>query len=159
MRLIHLFIAGGIVLFSLGCAARVARSSSVMIVWKSPQIRYGDTAFMSRTERGVTLQLYQAGQGVMKLSVGKRICIDGKCMAASQFVKKFLSPHYPPTIVRNILLGRPIFGGQGLERTRKGFLQRIEGDHLDIIYRVSQGSIYFKDRKNGILITIKELHG
>jgi hypothetical protein len=45
-----------------------------------------------------------------------------------------------------------------LNRYNNGFSQFIKDDNVNIIYKVDHKRIYFKDKKNGILIKIKKLH-
>jgi len=148
------------ILFLAGCALKEPPKQEVFLLIHTPQLRYGDVAFLQRSQEAVDLELYEAGQPLFRLHVEpERVCLDGRCMEASLFARRFLAPAYPSTFLWNLLQKRPIFDGQGLIFREDGFIQRIHTPRLDIIYEVSSRSISFKDRRNGIRILIKEFHG
>ncbi len=130
----------------------------VLIVWKTPQFRFYDQGFLRRDKKSVELVVYEAGKALFSLRLGKRVCIKKRgCFRYEMFNKKFLSPFYPPSLIRDILLKRAIFSKENLHKTKEGFIQKISSIHYDIIYKITDTQIYFKDRKNGILIKIKEI--
>ncbi len=154
MRKFFLFFT----LLFAGCALKQPQSKLIVAIIKSPKLSLSATGFLKRKKEGAELDLYASGQTLGKLVVAKRICFRGGCMEAGKFVHTYLSPAYPKTILKNILLARPIFGGKNLRKTEGGFLQQIDTGDLDIIYKIDK-TIYFKDKKNHILIKIKELDG
>ena len=154
MKIVSLIFA----LFLAGCTIKQPQTKPVAAIIKLPNMALSATGFLKRRGEGVELELYSGAQAIGSLVVAKRICFNGQCMAARKFTDIYLSPHYPDTILKNILLARPIFGGKNLRKTEDGFLQRIQTEDLDIIYKIDR-AIYFKDRKNHILIKIKELNG
>jgi len=144
-----------------GCALKEpVKSKAALVVLHTPSMRYAQTGFIRQKGERVELWLYSMATSPLVIRIGESICLEGSgCMGKEAFNARFLSPSYPENLLKNILLGRPIFGGMGMERREDGFRQRIFSDDLDIIYRVSPKKIYFKDRKNDILIKIKELDG
>ncbi len=139
-----------------GCVKKPVKSLPVYVSVKCPNLRFSDSGFL-RYNGHVALQVYSAGSALMELKISNRVCVNGRCMSKESFNEKFLSPYYPKTLLEDILRRRPIFGGENLKRTEDGFIQRIKSPHLDIIYKVNSKEVYFKDRKNAILIKIKEL--
>jgi hypothetical protein len=154
MKIVSLLLA----LFLAGCALKQPQVKPVVAIIKLPRTSLSATGFLKRRGEAATLELYSGGQAVGTLVVAKRVCFNGRCMAARKFVNTYLNPRYPDTILKNILLARPIFKSKNLKKTKNGFLQRIRTEDLDIIYKVDK-NIYFKDTKNKILIKIKELDG
>ncbi len=137
-----------------GCTKQPVPSTPAAVVFKSPTLKVAGTGFL---KRGKSLQLYNASTPLLELRLGKRVCMNGRCVSYEMFNKKFLSPSYPPTFIKNIFGFRPIFGGRNRISTAGGFEQRFE--NLGIIYIVLKGSLIFKDAKHHILIKIKEIDG
>ena len=78
-------------------------------------------------------------------------------MSRSKFNAHFLNEAYPDTLLQNVLLGKPIYDGKNRVKYKDGYEQHIKSKDVDILYRVKVRSIKFKDRKNRILIKIKEI--
>ncbi len=85
------------------------------------------------------------------------MCVDEGCMSRSKFNTEFLNKAYPDNLLQNVLLGLPIYKGENRIRTVDGYEQNIETDDVNILYKVNAKAIYFKDRKNRILIKIKDI--
>ena len=147
-------------LFFAGCSHRPVPTKPVYIILKTPTLKLAGTGFLKRGEDGVELEIYESGAALGRL-VAKpgRVCLEGRCMTSGEFVQRFLRGAYEDDLLYHILRGEPIFGGQNLTKTPKGFSQRIKTKRLDIIYKVKPGQVYFKDRAAGILIKLKELDG
>lgn len=141
-----------------GCAIKQPPTKPVVVIMKTPRLAFSGTGFLKRYKNRVVLELYSNAQALGELVVAKRICFRGGCMAAQKFVATYLHPAYPKSILKNILLAQPIFGGKNLKKTEDGLLQQIDTEDLDIIYKIDR-AIYFKDKKNHILIKIKEVNG
>jgi len=77
-------------------------------------------------------------------------------MTKSSFNDTYLYDAYPPDLLKNILLGKPIYNGEGVQRSDGEFSQTIKTPEVDIRYIVNRYQTYFKDRKNNILIKIKD---
>ncbi len=138
----------------VGCTKQPVPTTSVAVVFKSPAFKVAGSGFL---QKGRRLQLYSASTPLLDLRLGKRVCLNGQCISYEMFNKKFLSPSYPLTFIKNILSFRPIFGGRHKSSLDGGFEQRFED--LGIIYTVHKGSLIFNDAKNHILIKIKEIDG
>ncbi len=148
-----------IILVLSGCAVKSPTTSkTVSFVFKTSNIKIAASGFLYKNSH-IKLQGYSGANPVFTLLLTKRACINDRCMSYKNFNDHFLSPHYPKRIIQHILLGKPIFNGQNLQKDASGFSQEIVGDSFAIIYRVEKNEIYFKDKKNAILIKIKELDG
>jgi len=156
-RFYTLWVSLAILLFG-GCVAKpFTTSDAATIVLKSPKLKFADAGYLRSSEEMVALELFSAGQAVAKIEVGKLICVEGEgCMRKSSFNAEYLNARYPDTLMENILRSRPIYGGQNLRRDEHGFEQIIMDDTVEIAYRVTQKQIYFRDRKNRVLIKIKK---
>jgi len=156
-RFYTLWASLAILLFG-GCAAKpFVHSDAATIVLKSPKLKFADAGYLRSSEEMVALELFSAGQAVAKIEVGRLICVEGEgCMRKSSFNAEYLSARYPDTLMENILRSRPIYGGQNLRRSEHGFEQMIMDETVEIAYRVTPKQIYFRDRKNRVLIKIKK---
>lgn len=161
MRFIaRLFIVSlGFFLF-LGCAAKqYEKHETRLIIFKSAKIKYADLGYIRRNKDEVKVDLFMAGQAARSIEVGKSVCFEEGCMSRSDFNKEYLHPSYPHELLLNVLLGRPIFEKAAIAQTAKGFTQELQSSEYDITYRVENAEIYFKDRKNKILIKISKTKG
>jgi len=130
----------------IGCSKNYYKAPKAsLIVIKSPKLKYADMGFIYRGKRGVKVQVYSSGKAVFTLTIGKRICVDFKCMGEEQFYKDYFGVNYPKGTLANIFLKKPIFNNEDLCK-----------DKFDIIYTFDSTSARFKDNKNHILIKIVE---
>ncbi len=141
-----------------GCGARpFVQTDVATIVLKTPKLRFADTGYIRQNAELVALELFSAGQAVGKFEIGTLVCVDGEgCMRKSSFNAEYLSADYPDTLMEDILRSNPIYKGKNLVKNRQGFEQNISKDGVDIRYKVTDRQIYFKDRKNSVLIKIKK---
>jgi len=130
----------------------------VFVVWKTPAMKYADQGFLYHEGTKQRLEIYASGQAVMQLTVSPtQVCSGALCMSKKQFNLRFLSPHYPETLLEHLLEGEPILGGEGMEKKDHGFTQRIKkAGTYDIEYSVLNGSVVFRDTINKILIKIQK---
>lgn len=145
------------VLFFSGCSTKeYTHTQTKVIVLKSPQLKFADIGYLRHDGLAVELELFTAGQAVEKISIDDYICVSKGCLSKESFNQEYLHAKYPETILQNILLGRAIFNGVNKQKTEAGFEQFIQDEDVDIIYKVGVSSIYFKDKKNKILVKIKD---
>ena len=138
-----------------GCAMhKPAVSEPYVVVFKTPKWRFADTGYI-RTGDGVAeLEVFEAGQRILRLQVENLVCVEGEgCLSKAKFNAKYLSAAYPDDLFYELLRGEPIMDKTNFVRTDEGFEQRIGG----ILYRVTAEEIYFKDALQGILIKFKRL--
>jgi hypothetical protein len=140
-----------------GCVVKVYQTSEPkLITLKTQQLRFNDLGFIRSEGEAVQAELFSAGQAVERFEINRLICVTKGCMSKSAFNAEYLYAGYPDDLMQNVLTGRPIFGGEGRVETEAGFEQHLKGKGHDILYRVEGGTIYFKDRVNGILIKIRD---
>ena len=133
-------------------------SEPKLITLKTPKIKYSDMGYLRKNGTNVEIELFVAGTSIEKISINDDVCVGILCMDEKEFVKQYLYPNYPSDTMRNVLLGRDIFKGQGFSEMCNGTqYQYIQNDDMDIVYRRKPGEIYFKDRLNGLLIQIKDV--
>ncbi|MBN2896229.1 MAG: hypothetical protein JXK05_10120 [Campylobacterales bacterium] len=153
-----IFILWASLLLLSGCASKTyGPSQSVLLTLKTPKIKFSDMGYLHFADEGVRLDLYSGGVPVRRIEVGEEICVDEGCMEASRFNAEYLSPAYPPSLLRDVLQGRGIYGGAALLRTQSGFEQHIEGERVRIVYRVDSEGVWFKDEQNAITIRYRRL--
>ncbi len=138
-----------------GCSIKQYEiNESKIIVIKSPQLKYADLGYIRSSGDALKVELYEMGNLVKSIEINKLICVDEGCMSKSSFNAEYLNENYPSEILKNVILGRAIYGGKNLKRTKNGFVQMIEDGYVDIDYEVKDKNIRFKDKKNGILVKI-----
>jgi hypothetical protein len=101
------------------------------------------------------------GKSVLDLKVKKDeddVCVGSLCNTKHGFNQSFLDGRYPDEFIENILLKKPIFNGKHLTKTKTGFIQKIVCERFGIKYQVTNKGTYFKDKKNNILIKLREIH-
>lgn len=138
-----------------GCGLKKPEvSTAYLVVFKTPQWRFADTGYIRKGEGVAEVEVFEAGQRVMRLQIEERVCVEGEgCLSKAAFNADYLSAAYPDDLLYHILRGEPIMGGENLLRNDAGYEQHIGG----IVYRVSAEQIYFKDSARGILIKFKKL--
>ena len=148
-----------ILIFSACSTKNYEITKTKLIIIKSPQIKFSDLGYLRNTEDSVELELFMAGKRIQKISINHLICVNEGCMSKSGFNEEYLNENYPDNILQNILLAKPIYDGRNLEKTNNGFTQRISSLHVEIIYKVTQNQVFFKDKKNRIIFKIKDING
>jgi len=146
-----------LLLFTACSTKNYEHTQSKILIIKSPLIKFADVAYIRNTKESVSLELFVAGQRIQKIDINHLICVDEGCMTKHSFNKDYLHRDYPSDILQNILLAKPIYNSKNLIKTDDGFEQNIRTKHALIIYKVSSKLIYFKDKKNKIILKIKNL--
>ncbi len=145
-----------ILLFTACSTKNYEHTKTKIIIIKSPKIKFGDVGYIRNSDSSVELELFMAGQAIEKISINHLICVTKGCMSKSAFNKEYLNESYPSDILQNILLAKPIYGGDATIRTSDGFRQHVEDENVDILYKVTSNMTFFKDRKNNIIFKIKD---
>ena len=141
-----------------GCSLKTyVPSEGKHITLKTKYLRFNDLGYIRRSDTGVEVELFSAGHLVEKFVIEVNICTMQGCLRSDTFYKEYLHVNYPQATLKHIFRGEPIFQKRGLVRTSNGFKQVIHTDEYNIVYKVSQKSIYFKDFMHGILINIREI--
>ena len=136
------------------------KEESAFIVLKTPTIRYADMGFISASPSDVKVEIYGAGQPLMKLEIGGlNICMSKfECMDKMAFNEKILNRAYDKDLLENIFRGEPIFKGENIEKDKNGsFSQKLTKEGVyDISYSVNQKERVFRDKLNKILIKVRK---
>ena len=147
-----------ILFFFIGCSFKQPiHSYPATIIFKTAKFKFAGSGFIEQKGENIVIKGYSAAQPLFKIVLAKRVCVNKKCLSYKLFNRLYLSSFYPPHLLKDIFLRRVIFNGLNKEDTKDGFEQKIVRKHLDIIYRISSKEIYFKDRKNHILIKVRKL--
>jgi hypothetical protein len=145
-------------LFFSACSFKnYTQTESKIIFIKSPQLKFADLGYIRSHDDAIELELFIAGKSLKKISIQYLVCVDEGCMTRHSFNKEYLNENYPDTLLQNILLGREIYDGENRVRSEDGFIQNIKHENIDIKYKVSSDTVFFKDRKNKILFKIKDI--
>lgn len=146
-----------IILFFSACSTKVyEKTESKVITIKTKQLRYSDLGYVRSGLDGVELELFTVGKSLFKVEIGNSVCTNEGCMSKKSFNKEFLNEHYPENMLQNVILGKAIYKAINLQKNKFGFSQKITTEAVDISYIVGDGEIYFKDKKNKILIKIRD---
>jgi hypothetical protein len=134
-------------------------TKSKLISIKCPKIKFSDLGFIRNSGDTIEMELFMAGKSIEKITINHLICSSEGCMLKSSFNEEYLYKYYPDDILQNILLSKEIYKGKNRKNTNYGFEQYIKDENVDIKYKVDFKTTYFKDRKNKILIKIKDIDG
>jgi len=141
-----------------GCSLKTyAPSEGKLITFKTDRLRFNDLGYIRRSDTGVEVALFSAGQPVETFTIEDNICTLKGCLSNYDFYEHYLHVNYPKETLKQIFRGEPIFQHAGLQNTSGGFKQVIHTDEYNIVYKVSPGQIYFKDAAHGVLIKIREM--
>ena len=147
------------ILVLTGCTQKVQYNSSkaYFIVIKNSQMAIGDTGFIKRNDNQINLQIFSAATPVFDLHVNKDVCMGYTCLSRKSFNSEFFGYKHYEKFIDELFSMQPIYNKQNMVKNESGFEQKIKTKNYDITYRVRDRSLYFKDRKNKILIKLKEL--
>lgn len=146
--------------FLSGCIAKkeITTSQPYTVTIKTPSIAISDTGFLNEGNDYINVQIFAAGNALFNLEMtGETICLDGRCLDAISFNKHFFQQEHYAGLMHDILKREPIFKGQNVQQTPSGFSQEVTLENAFITYRVEEGTLFFKDAKNGILIRMKKI--
>lgn len=132
------------------------QTKSKIIIIKSPKIKFADLGYIRNSEKSIELELFLAGKSIQKIGINHLICVDDGCMSKGGFNAEYLHKSYPNDLLQNILLGKPIYDSKNMQKIDDGFIQIIINKNVEITYKVNSKIIHFKDKKNSIMLKIKE---
>ncbi len=154
MRFIFLFF---VLIFS-GCSIKNYKTTQTkIIIIKSPKLKFADIGYVRNSDKSIELELFVAGKVVQKITINHLVCTTEGCMSKRSFNGDYLSSAYPDDILQNIILGHKIYDGKNLIKTIDGFEQHIKNRDVGIVYKVNPHAIYFKDKKNKIILKFKDM--
>ncbi|MCW8838328.1 MAG: hypothetical protein OQK11_06470 [Thiovulaceae bacterium] len=147
-----------LVLFFSACSIKeYSHTQSKIIIIKSPKIKFADVGYLRNLNDAIELELFMAGKSIKKITINHLVCVDEEgCMSKSGFNEEYLHPSYPTELLQNILLAKPIYNSKNFLKTESGFVQKIQNEDVNIKYEVNLKTIFFKDKKNNIILKFKE---
>jgi hypothetical protein len=155
MKFIRIFFILWASLF-LGCAPKTYKTNeSRLITIKTPKLKFSDLGYIRHNADEVRADLFVAGTLVQSIEIKTLVCVNEGCTTKSSFNEEYLNASYPDNLMLNVLLARPIFEKTSFQKTQSGFIQNIKSAKYNIVYKIDNGNIYFKDKQNKILIKIK----
>ncbi len=144
------------VLLFASCSMKSYQHTQIKLVTiKSQKLKFSDVAYLRSGQDGLELELFVAGKSIEKIAIDTLICTKSGCMSKSGFNSEYLNDSYDKDTLESILQGRAIFGSDGVVKNENSFSQNIAD--REIVYEVKQGSIVFRDNKNHIFISIKDI--
>ncbi|MDD2790188.1 MAG: hypothetical protein PHU40_05910 [Sulfurimonas sp.] len=153
MKYIYLIF---ILIFS-GCSTKNYEfTQTKIVIIKSPKLKFADVGYLRNSQKSIELEIFVAGNAVEKIAINHVICVSAGCMSKRSFNEEYLHASYPEDILQNVLLGKAIYDGQNRVKIDDGFEQKIQNADADIEYKVSANTISFKDKKNAILLKLKD---
>jgi len=159
MKFIRIFFILWVSLF-LGCAPKSYEiNESRLIIIKTPKLKFADLGYIRKNADEVRADLFVAGTLVQSIEIKTLVCVNEGCVSKSSFNEEYLNASYPDDLMLNVLLAQPIFEKASMKKTKEGFIQELKSSEYNIIYKIENGNIYFKDRKNRILIKIRKVVG
>lgn len=155
-----IFILWASLFLFIGCAPiKYKKNQSSLIIIKTPKLKFADLGYIRKNANNVRADLFVAGRLVESIKIDAMVCVKDGCLSKASFNAEYLSKDYPDNLLLNVLLARPIFNSEFLKRRADGFVQNIKSSKYDIVYKVQNQNIYFKDRKNNFLIKISKVKG
>lgn len=144
------------VLLFASCGVKSYQHTQIKLVTiKSQKLKFSDVAYLRSGRDGLELELFVAGKSIEKITINTLICTKSGCVSKGGFNSEYLNESYDKDTLESILQGRPIFGSDGFVKNENGFRQNIISKEM--VYEVKQGSVVFRDDKNHIFISIKDV--
>jgi hypothetical protein len=143
-----------------GCSLKtpVISSKPYYVLIKNKHFALNDTGFLNFKAKEKNIQVFSAGSVILNLQVeDKRVCVNSSCMKKIYFNQEFFGFKHYASFIDDMLLFKPIYKGKNLHKLQNGFEQRLVAKKYDIFYKVDGKTLYFKDKKNGVLMKLNEL--
>lgn len=147
-------------LFLNGCSIKdsTLHSNAYHIMIKNHQFAINDTGFLIVKSHTKELQVFSAASPILDLHVeDQKVCVNSTCTNKKYFNKEFFGAEHYDNLLADMILFKPIYEGKNLQKFQDGFEQKIVSSHYDILYRVQDGKLYFKDKTNRVLIKFNKL--
>ncbi|MBN2817025.1 MAG: hypothetical protein JXQ67_10100 [Campylobacterales bacterium] len=146
-----------LIFFLFGCSSKHYEITQTKIITlKTKEFKYSDLGYIRSSANDVELELFSAGKSLFKVEIGNFICTSQGCVRKKIFNEKYFTSHYPDDLLQNVILGKPILNAKNIKYLNDGFSQKIETENVNIDYIVGNRGIFFKDKKNAILIKIRD---
>ncbi len=136
---------------------RNIKSKTYLITIKTKNLKFSDIGFLNKNRDYLNLQIFSAGNLIFNIEIYTKICVNKNCFSKRDFTNLYLAKVYPQTLFENVLQKKPILESRNLEKIEGGFKQEIKDSNYNIKYKIEKNNISFRDKKNRILIKLREL--
>lgn len=127
-------VACGVLLVS--CATKTPQQNaltSLQILIKSPLLRINDAGFANIGKKGISLEIYNLAQPILKLNLKEKICINNLCYDRLSFNKKFFGNAYYERLIDDIISFAPIFQAKNKSQNNcGGFSQNFKNIRYEV---------------------------
>jgi hypothetical protein len=159
MRIKFLIISLILPLFLISCSAKKPlKSDTCLVILKTKEIKFADSAFINIWNSKATISAYFAGKSVLNIEFAGNVCVNNMCMAKDEFNSRFLEYTYYDNLFLDVLKGKELKLDGNIKKDKFGFMQKVRSDSYNIVYKVTKKEIFFRDSKNRIIIKLKELN-
>jgi len=143
----------------IGCSQKEVYTSSdaYFVVIKNSKIAIGDTGFIKNNKDSLNLQVFSVASVIFELVLKDDVCVNSLCLNKTSFNEEFFGTKHYENFVDELFHFKPIYNEKNIQKTKNGFTQYIKTKDFDISYKVEGKTLYFKDRKNKILIKLRKL--
>ncbi len=148
-----------ILFFLTACAQKrdITFSLPYKVVVKTKNLAIADGGFLTKADNYKSLEVFSAGKIVLHVELNKNACINNLCTNRLDFNQRVFGYSYYKSFLDDILDKKEIYDGKNIIKTGDGFKQNIKTKDYDIIYSINKKSLYFKDRKNHVLLKLRRL--
>lgn len=144
--------------FLVSCTSnKPSVNKAFLLILKTEKFRFSDTAFIDYNSKKADIEGYFSGKVVLNLRFGSVVCVENVCMDKGEFNARYLHYTYYDNIFLDIVNKKRLEFEGSLEESKSGFVQMYKDDTKDITYKVKANEVFFRDKKNSIIIKIKEL--
>lgn len=135
-----------------GCLSSLPKkSSAVFLSIKTESIKFSDAAFIAKSKDAFILNGYYAGKPILNIDFERLVCLDKICMNKGEFNARYLHYSYYDNFLLDLINAQKLsLNNLKTQDLKNGFEQTND----DITYKVNDKKIYFKDKKNKILVQI-----
>ena len=97
--------------FSACSVKKPVYSNSVLVVFKTPTLKFYDKGFITKYDDYIQLQVFEIGHIVLDLKVYKNEVCQGilKCISTKEFNEKYLSSSYDDDFLYKLLDKKKIY--------------------------------------------------
>lgn len=138
-----------------GCATtKPSPTKALNFTMISPDFKISDAGFLKTSPNSTNLQVYSSGISLLDVNIKDRVCYNRVCKDELEFNQSFFKRAHYKGFFRDMLTKKPIYESRNLVKTSCGFDQNL----TNLSYQICDNKMSFKDTKNSIKITIRELN-
>jgi hypothetical protein len=155
----NILLSSFLLILLAGCSQKrdITFSLPYKVVIKTKDLAIADGGFLTKADNYKSLEVFSAGKIVLHVELNENACINNTCTNRLDFNKRVFGYSYYKNFLDDILDKKEIYGGKNIIKTNYGFTQNIKTKDFNIIYKVDEKSVYFKDKINHILLKLRRL--